>query len=177
MVGKTKLLTLLVILYTLICALILISHQNIIRWDANYPQVQHAEDDAEKLLEGQQIFPFPSIDISTSLSPFEIIYQKNGVVTSSSGTLHGSIPQLPPGILTIAHEKGESRFTWQPANDVRIAAVVVANDKGFVLVGRNLREIEKHEDLVFNTIFLFWCGGIGIIVIYFFFIRKKDKVL
>ncbi|HEX8964956.1 MAG TPA: hypothetical protein VF820_00820, partial [Patescibacteria group bacterium] len=44
---------------------------------------------------------------------------------------------------------GEDRITWQPEKGVRIAAVIdklSGDKKGFVLVGRNLREIESREN-------------------------------
>lgn len=59
---------------------------------------------------------------------------------------------------------GEDRFTWQPTDKVRIAAVVSGiNDgqKGFVLAGRNMREVEIREDQLTKMTFLAWLLGLG----------------
>jgi len=35
--------------------------------------------------------------------------------------------------------------TWQPNADVRIASVVLPYNNGFVMAGRNMREVEQRE--------------------------------
>ena len=36
-------------------------------------------------------------------------------------------------------------MTWQPNADVRIASVVLPYNNGFVMAGRNIREVEQRE--------------------------------
>ena len=60
-------------------------------------------------------------------------------------TLDGQTPELPAGVLDSTKQAGENRVTWQPTANVRIAAVIVPYKDGFVLAGRNLREVEVRE--------------------------------
>jgi hypothetical protein len=63
-------------------------------------------------------------------------------VIASSVTLDGQTPELPAGVLDSTSELTENRITWQPANGVRIATVIVSYKNGFVLAGRNMRDVE-----------------------------------
>lgn len=117
---------------------------------------------------GKVILPQP-VDITKSLEPFEILYNNSGKIVSSSGLLNGNTPQLPVGVFSDVKEKKELRFTWQPQEKTKIAAVMVlADEKGFVLAGRNLRLVEKQEDQLFYQICLVLLIGITISVIVFF---------
>jgi hypothetical protein len=89
------------------------------RMSANDPQIQMAEDAAN--------------DLSNGVSP---------------QTISGKPPVLPDGVLDFTRANGEDRVTWQPRNDVRIAAILKhysGSKPGFVLVGRSLREVEERE--------------------------------
>jgi len=125
--------------------------QQDIRQSANDPQIQIAEDG---------IVPqnLQAIDISKSLAPFVIVYDENGNPLSSSGTLDVAIPTILSGIFQYVRMSGEDRFTWQPENSVRIAAVVDKTDSGFILAGRNLREVEKREDNILSMAIIGWIG-------------------
>ena len=132
--------------------------QQNLRQSANDPQIQMAEDGITENL--------PTIDISKSLAPFEIIFDESGNPISSSGILNGAIPTIPSGIFQYVRNFGEDRFTWQPTSSVRISAVVVQTNSGFILAGRSLREIEKRENqaLIFSCLaWLFGVSGLFII--------------
>lgn len=160
--------------------------QQDLRQTANDPQTQVAADVATDLSEGapaQEIVPpGQTIDMSSSLDPFVIIYDASGTPLASSAVLNGETPNLPPGIFTYVAEHGEDRFTWQPAAGVRNAVVVepwmnngAGNPElgiptstpgsGFVLAGRSLREIEIREDNMLHIAELAWL--LGIIVMFF----------
>ena len=64
---------------------------------------------------------------------------------AGSGLLSGKLPDYPTGALDSAKQTGENRVTWQPNADVRIASVVVPYNNGFVVAGRNMREVEQRE--------------------------------
>ena len=133
---------------TILCGLIFLSVQQNLRMGANDPQIQMAEDGAVSLEESfkpQDIVGSKVIDIGKSLSPFVIVYNTSGTVTASSGKLNGQVPSLPRGVLEKTYSFGENRITWQPQSGVRIAAVIVASSKGYVLAGRSLREVEMRE--------------------------------
>jgi hypothetical protein len=159
-----------VFLLTIFCGLCYFLIQQDLRQSANDPQIQMAED---------QVQPenLPSIDISKSLAPFVIVFDEKGNPISSSGTLNGVIPTIPAGVFVYVRTSGggdlrptdivgEDRFTWQPENGVRIAAVVVRTNSGFILAGRNLREIEKREENALFVSGIAWIFGIvGLFVI------------
>jgi hypothetical protein len=133
----------------ILSALIYGAVQQNIRMSANDPQIQIAEDLAAAFEADVPVPQQPAqIDIAKSLSSYIIIYDENGKVVQGSGMLDGKTPGLPPGVLDYAKAHGEDRVTWQPKAGVRQAAVVIhygGAHPGFVLAGRNLREVERRE--------------------------------
>ncbi len=95
--------------------------------------------------EWKQLFPSAKVSVAKSLTPFLIAYDRGGNELASSVTLDGQTPQLPDGVLDSTRELGENRVTWQPREGVRIAAVIVSYEDGYVLAGRNMREVEVRE--------------------------------
>lgn len=144
----------LAVVIVLLCGLVYLDVQQSLRWGANDPQIQMAEDGAAALAAGGtpgSVLPATQVDISTSLAPFLVIYKDTGEPLASSGLLHGAAPLLPSGIFTYTRQNGEDRVSWQPEPGVRVAAVVVAyggSQPGFVLAGRSLREVEQRESQV-----------------------------
>ncbi len=133
---------------TAFCGLAFVTVQQVQRQDANDPQIQMAEDAAAALNRGEKVvavLPTTQVEMSESLAPFVEIFDENGKSVASSGLLHGTMPDYPTGALDSAKVSGENRVTWQPASDVRIASVAVPYDGGYVMAGRNLREVEKRE--------------------------------
>ena len=138
-------------------------NQQNLRQSANDPQIQIAEDIADNFSTNGLPTQFPAaqtIDLSKSLSTFLIIYDKNGKEQYSSGELDGKTPTLPSGIFSNASKKGQITFTWQPKKGVREAVVLISlkdKAKGYVLVGRSLREIEKRDT---NFLIISIIGGL-----------------
>jgi hypothetical protein len=134
-----------------LCSLVYLVVQQSLRQGLNDPQIQLAEDAAISLSSDTDpavLLPPSMVDVSQSLAPFMIIYAEDGEVLASSGTLYSETPTLPPGVLDYTREHGQDRVTWQPETGVRIAAVIVFHEgshPGFVLAGRNMREVEKRE--------------------------------
>ncbi len=126
---------------------------------ANSPQIQLAEDTAAALNAGDPplVLVHSSVNIAKSLAPFTTIYDKSGNVVISSGYLNGKPAKAPVGILTAANGQTYHAITWQPQDNVRIAAVTVAAKNYYVLSGRSLTEVEKNEDRAFRLSFI---GGI-----------------
>ena len=102
------------------------------------------------------------------------------------------IPVPPGGVFDYVRQHGQERISWQPilgttsdkdqksalnggvtphGHGVRIAAVVqrvaqVGNAPGgFVLAGRNMREVESREHLVGQLAMLAWLAMLGLIVV------------
>ncbi|MGH7203050.1 MAG: hypothetical protein ACREHC_01235 [Candidatus Levyibacteriota bacterium] len=123
------------------------------------PQIQIAEDMATSLDNGGIATTSGKIDISKSLSPFTIIYDKQGKIVSSNAYLHGKTPLFPPGVLTSkkgTDVQGENRLTWQPQDGVRLATIIKSYNDGYVVVGRNMRETEVRISDQFNNILMGW---------------------
>lgn len=164
MFKKVKIWIPLVLILTAVCALIYATGQQLYRQNANDPQIQLSEDIASSLSKGDKPESFISnafkIDISKSLAVFAIIYDNNLNEVISNASLDGKTPVLPKGVLSFAKEHRQNRITWQPKEGVRIAAIVTRFDgntnKGYVLVGRSLREIEKRENQLLLRIGLTW---------------------
>ncbi len=172
---------------TFACLLGYVLVQQDLRQTANDPQTQVAADVASDLSQGapaQEIVPpGQTIDMSSSLDPFVIIYDASGTPLASSAALEGEEPPaLPAGVFVYVAGHGEDNFTWQPAPGVRSAVVVESWENngegnpelgiptstpasGFVLAGRSLFEIEMREDSVLHIAELAWL--LGVIVMFF----------
>ena len=121
-----------------------------LRSGANEPQIQVANDTAWKtalqLEQNGKIVPLEGekMDISSSQGSFVIVYNKDGEVIDSTGVYNGQVPKLPDGVLQGTVEGEKTIFTWEPVENVRIAAVVVSSGKyGYVLAGKSLVDTES----------------------------------
>jgi hypothetical protein len=128
--------------------LVYASVQQAYRQGANDPQIQMANDAADALNSGssiESIMPQEKVFFEKSLASFYLIFNSAEQPIAGSGILNNSLQTLPDGVLAYAKEQGENRVTWQPQPGVRVAAVIVPYKDGFVLAGRNLREVEVRE--------------------------------
>ncbi|MGA7192456.1 MAG: hypothetical protein WBW94_02420 [Anaerolineales bacterium] len=136
------------VVITAFCGLAYATVQQVLRQGLNDPQIQMVEDTAYALNNGATIDSVISgtkVEMSRSLAPFIDIYDMNENPIAGSGLLNGQLPAYPKGALDSAKQSGENRVTWQPNPDVRIASVVVPYNDGFVVAGRNMREVEQRE--------------------------------
>jgi hypothetical protein len=149
---------------TLLAGLVYVTAQQVLRMNANDPQVQMAEDAASALVAGQQlaaVVPQTQVDIGRSLAPFIVVYDDAGGTLGGSGLFGGRLPELPPGVFDYARHNGSDRITWQPAANVRHAIVVVhyaGPRPGFVMAGRSLRESEYRSDQVLQIAVVAWAA-------------------
>jgi len=142
------------------------------RTSANDPQIQIAEDIAAAIAKGNTppdsiVPPNPTQELSPSLATFVTMYSATGTPIGSSAALNGKLPTLPSGVFDIARKNGQDRFTWQPQNGVRIAAVVTSYNgpvSGYVLAGRSLREVEIREKQL--TILTGVAGLVALVLVY-----------
>ena len=149
------------------------------RQSLNDPQIQMAEDAARYLAKDYTpVAVVPKgemVDIAKSLAPWIAVYDESGQSLESSGVLNDAPPQPPAGVFEYARgaigdltdvrrvplgEKmaGENRVSWMPRSDVRSAIVVVhiPGNKGFVVAGRNMREVEERERQLGTMVMLGW---------------------
>lgn len=184
-------------LITLFCGLVYASVQQVLRQSANDPQIQIAEDMASVLNTGKNPIDAvsnDSVNVKESLSPFVMIFDKNGKLLASNADIRTGAKTPPAGIFGVDEdfkdkdlgslkkdldEKFEGRnekiFTWQPEEGVRIASVLVEYKEGFVLSGRSLRETEIRSRKLFKMAFLAWILGIGASTTVFFFAPRFKK--
>ncbi len=149
----------LAVLATLLCGVVYLVVQQNDRLGANDPQVQYTQDIKVALEQGttpDQIVGQNKVDIANSLDSFFIIYGTNKSITASSATLNNGSPSIPSGVLDGVAKRGEARVTWQPQKGVRIAAVVLKYKDGYILAGRNMKEVEKGIDLQGRNILIGW---------------------
>jgi hypothetical protein len=157
--------------------------QQVLRQGANDPQVSMATDlvqllergDMEEMLQRGALLAMggtANLDMAKSLSPFLIVYNDQGQPLASQAQLNGQAPAPPPGVFDYVRKHGEERLSWQPVlgreHGVRIAAViqrVTGPHPGFVLAGRNMREVEAREEQVRTLAGLTWIGMMGVILI------------
>ena len=142
------------------CALTYATVQQSYRQNANDPQIQMAQDAVDAIVDGKDVDSIVSdekISVAKSLAPFLIAYDRDGNVIASSVILDGKTPELPDGVLDSTRNLGgENRVTWQPNNSVRIAAVINSYDDGYILAGRNLREVEARESQLTSFVAITW---------------------
>ena len=150
---------------------------NVLRSGLNDPQNQMAGDLATLLARKGTVAiantaPEEQIDMAQSLAPFVIVYDEQGRPVESQAALNGSVPSLPQGVFDFVRQHGEERVSWQPVlgreNGVRIAAVVRrvnGANRGFVLAGRNMREVEARIGNVQTLAGLTWLGMLGLIAL------------
>ncbi len=156
--------------------------QQSLRHSAYDPQIQLSEDIATTLSNGEsidQLLP-PKRELTKSLAPFVIVYDKNGKVVSSTATLNGQTPELPTGVLAYTKANGQDRFTWQPADDVREATIVsyfTGKYEGYVLVGRSMMEIENRIERILIFTGLGWITAfVGSLFVTVLFVKApKNK--
>src|SRR5690349_4618324 len=85
-----------------VCGVVYASVQQALRQGANDPQIQIAEDAAATLDGGAaptSVVPARAVDLSTSLQPFVMLFDKSNRLVASSATLHGNAPAFPASVL------------------------------------------------------------------------------
>jgi hypothetical protein len=158
---------------TVIAAAAYVNEQQILRSDANEPQVGIAHDLARARAASITSVPLiqasSSIPIESSNSAYTVIYDANGNPVNGTGVLNGMLPKIPAGIFDVARTKGEDLLTWQPQTNVReaIAVVPVANGAGgYVLAGRSLAYTEMQESQLTRRWMLGWIASMGTVLLF-----------
>jgi hypothetical protein len=145
-----------------VCGVVYASVQQDLRQGANDPQIQMAEDAATRLEGGastESVLPARTVELSSSLDTYVMVFDRADQLISSSAKLHGNPPPFPPDVLRNA--TGQDRVTWQPEVGVRSAVVVQPWRDGFVVAGRSLRLIEEREQQVLLIASLAWAVTLG----------------
>lgn len=148
------------------CLLVYVVAQQDLRQSANDPQIQMAEDNAVLMSQGGNASTaVGSARVGLNdLAPALTIYNEQGKVLATSVEPLQTLPTLPDGVLKDAKESGESRFTWQPNPNVRLATVITYHSgdqaSGFVMATRSLKEVETRESQLGQIITIAWFAGL-----------------
>ncbi|HEV8084010.1 MAG TPA: hypothetical protein VGP55_12450 [Chitinophagaceae bacterium] len=156
---------------TVISVIIYAAVQQVYRSGANDPQIQIARDINSNLRQGKPVENFftDTIDISQSLSVFNVLCNDAGKPIRSSGLLQNKMPVIPVGVFEFAKKNGEHEVTWQPQPGVRMAMVIVASSSspvGFVASGRSIQEIEIRVHNLITIIFFGWMVCIALTLLH-----------
>jgi len=148
-----------------VCGVVYGAVQQDLRQGANDPQIQMAEDAARRLDAGVSpvgVVPAESIDMSQSLRPYMMVFDRSSRLVASSVSLHGGPPPFPSSVFDQVHgSPGQDRITWQPEVGVRSAVVVQAWRDGYVVAGRSLRLVEERVDRLLLLTGLVWVLTLG----------------
>ncbi len=139
--------------------------QQDLRSSANEPQIQLAQDAAARLDSGdplQAVIPTQPVEISRSLAPWVMVFDRSGKTLASSALLDGRPPDFPKGVFDNVRNGGEDTVTWQPRSEVRSATVTVRYGAGFVTAGRSLRLVEEREDRALAWLLAGWLGALAV---------------
>ncbi|HUX84996.1 MAG TPA: hypothetical protein VMV20_07160 [Chitinophagaceae bacterium] len=147
--------------------------QQTYRMQANDPQIQVAGDIAHRIGTGSPLPPGlvpDSIDLDQESGLFLEIYDGGYQPVSSTATLDGRIPVIPPGVLLNTRNRGEEQISWEPRRGVRLATDVrfTGNSRTpFVVVGRSLRDTEDRIANLGWMVLLGWLFSLSLIVIHY----------
>lgn len=136
--------------------------QQDLRQGANDTQAEIAGNVELALADGTPFKYFSSanpVRIGKSLTPYVILYDRNGVPLTGNGSLNGNFPVPPKEIFDYLLVHGEDRFTWEPMPGVREAVVARfhdGKDPVFIIVGRSLAEVEQHITELTRISVVFW---------------------
>lgn len=172
-----------VLVITIIFGTMYVASQQVMREDANDPQIQLAEDTAAELNSGEQPSNVVSgkVDINNSLAPFVLIYNKAGTIEAGNGYLDGVLADgAPYGTMEASASAPYTTVTWSPYSNLKIASVSVTADNYYVFSGRSLAQVGIREKLVLRITALGWIISILILIIAAIHTevksRKKNKV-
>ena len=150
------------VILTLLCGIIYLSAQQVLRQSANDIPQQMADDAAFDLSTGrlpEALKADAKVDMAESLSPYLMYFDEQCHVVASSAQLDGKTPVPPAGVFEAARANGKNRLTWRPRRGVRGAICVVhfaGAKSGFVVAGHSLSETQAHIQKIGQLIFAGW---------------------
>ena len=104
------------------------------------------------------------VPIDSSLAPFIAVFDGQGALLPTNGSLDGRPPSPPVGVLNVARTTGRDAVTWQPRPDVRVALVVLPRKSGTIVAGRSLRAIESRIEAIEALVAVGWLAGLAILM-------------
>lgn len=105
------------------------------------------------------MLPTVPVDISKSLSPFVMIYDRKINLVATTALIHNQKPLYPKEILKALSQQNEIRVTWQPKPNLRFASVAMKYQNGYIVSGRSLLETEKLINQIEKIVIAAWFAG------------------
>jgi hypothetical protein len=141
--------------------------QHRLRTNANNPQMALVQSATAALQNGESptevIRSLPATDMGQTSLPYLVVYNVDKSPVAASTNLNGKPPVPPPGVFDYSKNHADDRFTWQPQTNVRCAAIMryVSGAKpAYILAGRSLKEVERHEGQLALTVLMGWLFAI-----------------
>lgn len=134
----------------------------VIRSSAYDPQIQIAEDFARALASGEDVkklVPDAQVDIANSLASFIVTYGDDFKPTKSSGNHDAQIPTPNKSVFDSAKTNSQHSMEWEAYDNINVAIVMRRYEgaqSGYVMVGRNIREINRRVSELQN----YWLVGV-----------------
>jgi hypothetical protein len=170
-------------LVTVIFGAIFGTGHQIIRGDANDPQIEVTTQVADILSQGVPpeaiLGNAEMVDMGTSNAVFVMIFDKDHQVVGSSAQLDGQTPTPPNEAFEAANNagSGDHRFTWEPKEGVRIAAVLKkVDDNNYVLAGRSLAETDARIQTLAYCTLIGWAIAVVFAVLLAFLLKPRQPV-
>ncbi|TXN32472.1 hypothetical protein [Lacisediminihabitans profunda] len=100
-----------------------------------------------------------TVDLSSSLAAFVIVYDSGDRPVSGNGELDGRLASVPRGVLDdTRRDRSVHHVTWQPGPGLRFSTVEVAVGQRVVLAGQSLAPTEARIDSLGLLIAAGWAG-------------------
>lgn len=151
---------------TIAAGLTTVAVQQDLRIGANDVPQQLAEDGARALDGGADpaaVVGAGVVPIDSSLAPFVVVFDAQGALLATNGSLAGRPPSPPTGVLQTAKATGRDAVTWQPRTGVRVALVALPWKGGTIVAGGSLRVIESRIEAIEALVAVGWMAGLVVI--------------
>jgi hypothetical protein len=117
-----------------------------------------------------------SPDWLNSAEIFTVLYDASGRALTGNATLHGTLPQPPPGIFDVIRSRGEDKVTWQPQPGIRVALTgLPMPNGGFVLAGQSLIPSEARNALLDRILRWMWAFAMLACCFLALFARRRAR--
>lgn len=87
----------------------------------------------------------PRLELTKDSGTFVMLYGPDNKPIYSTVTLHGDVPNLPPGVLDTTRAGGTDAITWQPEPGLRLAVVTGYAAGKVVVAGQSLTPFENAD--------------------------------
>ncbi len=160
-----------------------VAGQQTLRLMANFAPAAAASEAAEAIRSGvvaQVAANGHTVQLPAGRETFVEIFDERGNLLAGNAKLDGRQPVPPSGVFGRAREKGESRVTWQPRRDTRLAAVIIpiGEGKGFALAASSLMEPERLISHLSRLLLLGWIlANLAVLAAFIFTDWWREKVV